>query len=231
MSRRLNSPSSHGSRQKWFGLLRRKESWSLTWRGWLALLCLLSILGVLCVRNAHGFLAVDAPVSTRVLVLEGWVPRYAATGYVARVAGDYDKIYTTGGVTLADRKSRDDSDTFASVAQTRLVRAGVPAAKIQYVPAWKVKRDRTYASALALREWCASNRVELTAFNLVTLGPHARRSRLLYQKAFPDAKVGIIPLTNEEYDADHWWRYSEGVKETLSESMAYLYSRFLFSPD
>jgi hypothetical protein len=66
----------------------------------------------------------------------------------------------------------------------------------------------------------------------VTIGPHARRSRLLNQKAFDSrVKIGVIALTNPEYDADHWWRYSEGVKETLSESAAYLYSRFLFSPD
>jgi hypothetical protein len=212
-------------------LLRRKESWSLTWRGWLALLIVMIGGGVIIVRSAHDFLAVNTPVETRVLVLEGWVPRYAATGYVAKVQGDYDKIYTTGGPTLTDRKSRNDADTFASVAEYRLVRAGVPAAKIQYVPGWKVSRDRTYASALALREWCVSNRVELAAFNLVTLGPHARRSRLLYQEAFPKAKIGIIALVNEEYDPEHWWRYSEGVKETMSEAAAYLYARFLFSPE
>jgi hypothetical protein len=218
-------------RRKWFGLLRRKESWSLTWRGWLALLLVLIGGGIFVVRSVHDFLAVHSPVETRVLVLEGWVPRYALTGYVAQVFGDYDKIYTTGGPTLADRNSRNDSDTYASVAQSRLVRVGVPAAMIQYVPGWEVRRDRTFASALSLRKWGETNGVKFTAFNLVTLGPHARRSRLLYEKAFPEAKVGIIPLTNEEYDADHWWRYSEGVKETMSETLAYLYSRFLFSPE
>ena len=223
-----NIPSAH---RKWFSLMRRKEVWALTWRGWLAAVALTALAGLAGGRRVHDFLAVNSPVETRVLVLEGWVPRYAATGYVARVQGDYDRIYTTGGPTLTDRKSRNDADTFASVAEYRLVRAGVPAAKIQYVPGWKVSRDRTYASALALREWCVSNRVELATFNLVTLGPHARRSRLLYEEAFPRTKIGIIALVNEEYDPEHWWRYSEGVKETLSEAAAYLYARFLFSPE
>jgi len=218
-------------RCKCFGLMRRKEAWVLTWRGRLAVVALVALAGFVGVRGVHDFLAVNAPVKTRVLVLEGWVPRYALTGYVARVFGDYDKIYTTGGPTLADRTSRNDSDTFASVAQSRLVRAGVPGGMIQYVPGWEVRRDRTYAAAMSLRKWAETNRVELMAFNLVTLGPHARRSRLLYAKAFPDAKIGIIPLTNAEYDAAHWWRYSEGVKETMAESVAYLYSRFLFSPE
>ena len=44
-------------------------------------------------------------------------------------------------------------------------------------------------------------------------------------------KVGVIALPNVQYEADHWWRYSEGVKETLGEAIAYLYARFLFSPD
>ena len=133
---------------------------------------------------------------------------------------------------MTDRKSRNESDTYASVAKSRLVRAGVPAEKLHVVPSWIVKRDRTYGSALALKEWCRTNNVHLTAINVVTLGPHARRSRLLHEKALgKEVKIGIIPLTNEEYDPDHWWRYSEGVKEVLSESAAYLYARFFFSPE
>ena len=184
------------------------------------------------IRESHAFLAVNAPVETTVLVVEGWVPRYAVTNYVAHYQSNYAQIYTTGGVTLADYTSRDISDTFASVARARLVRAGVPASKVHVVPCWIVKRDRTYASAVALREWCHTNNVQLTSFNVITLGPHARRSRLLHQKAFGSGvKVGVIPLPNVQYDTEHWWRYSEGVKETLSEAIAYLYARFLFSPD
>lgn len=204
----------------------------LTWRARLLLLLLMVGGAVLAVRTMHDFLAVNAPVPTSVLVIEGWVPRYAVTNFVAKVANDYTDIYTTGGVTLADRKSRNDADTYASVTKTRLMRAGVPAAKLHVVPSWIVKRDRTYSSALALREWCRTNNVQLTAVNVVTLGPHARRSRLLHEKALgKGVKIGIIPLTNEEYDPEHWWRYSEGVKETLSETAAYLYARFWFSPE
>ena len=204
----------------------------LTWPARLLVLCVLALVGFFTVRYCNAFLAVNAPVKTTALVVEGWVPRYAITNYVARYHTNYTDIYTTGGVTLADYTSRDVSDTFASVARSRLVRVGVPAAKIHIVPAWIVKRDRTYSSAVALREWSRTNNVPLTSFNVITLGPHARRSRLLHQKAFGDGvKVGVIPLTDIQYESDHWWRYSEGVKETLSEAFAYLYARFLFSPE
>ena len=215
-----------------FGLFRRREKWALTWRAWLLIVLVFGGGGVFAVRESHNFLAIDAPVPTTILVIEGWVPRYSVTSYVARVAKDYTKIYTVGGATKTDRGSHDDSDTYAHVLHTRLMRAGVPPEKIQYVPCWTSRRDRTYGTAATFREWCVTNHIPMTAFNVVTIGPHARRSRLLFEKAFgPDVRVGIIPLTNEEYEADHWWRYSEGVKETLSESAAYVYSRFLFSPE
>jgi hypothetical protein len=84
---------------------------------------------------------------------------------------------------------------------------------------------------VALREWCRTNEVVLKDFDVVTLGVHARRSRLLTEQAFPEARVGVIPALNEEYEPASWWRYSEGVKEVFSETMAYLYARFLFSPE
>ena len=221
---------SRSIRYAYFGLFQRREVWTLTWRARLLLLTIVVLAATLLIRGSHHFLAVDAPVNTGILVVEGWVPEYALTSYVARAS--YDLIYTIGGVTVQDRYSRDPSDTQASVAYNRLRKAGVPADKLRMVPSWVSRRDRTYGAAVALRDWCRTNNVELTAFDVVTLGPHARRSRLLQQKAFGrDAKIGVISLVNEDYDPDHWWRYSEGVKEVLSEGAAYLYVRFLFSPD
>ncbi len=224
--------SSQHSPSRCFGLFRRREKWTLTWRAWLLLLMVLGGGGAYAFVHAHDFLAVDAPVDTTILVIEGWVPRYAVTNYVKRNQDRYSVIYTTGGSTLTDYRSNDISDTYASVARTRLARAGVPVEKIRVIPGLIARRDRTFSAALSLRHWCETNNVSLTSFNVVTLGPHARRSRLLHEKAFGShVKIGVIPLTNIEYDADHWWRYSEGVKETLSEAFAYIYSRFFFSPD
>ena len=73
------------------------------------------------------------------------------------------------------------------------------------------------------------NHVSATNFNLMTLGAHARRSRLLFEEAFDGkASVGIISITNREYDPRHWWKYSEGVREVIGESVAYVYARFFF---
>ena len=67
------------------------------------------------------------------------------------------------------------------------------------------------------------------SINVVTEDVHARRTRLLFQKALGnDVAVGIISVPNPDYDARHWWRYSEGVKDVFAESVAYIYARLLF---
>lgn len=186
---------------------------------------------ILLIRNAHAFLAINAPVSGGVFVIEGWIPEYDLTNFVAHTRS-YSMIYTIGGLTHMAGNSTDVSDTYASVAYWHLRKVGVPAEKIRMVPSFVSKKDRTYSSAVALRDWSRTNFFEVRPFNIVTMGAHSRRSRLLCTKAFGTGQgIGVISLVNGDYDPEHWWRFSEGVKETLSESAAYLYARFLFSPD
>jgi uncharacterized SAM-binding protein YcdF (DUF218 family) len=84
---------------------------------------------------------------------------------------------------------------------------------------------------LTLKQWLRAQGINPTTINVVTEGPHARRSRLLFQKALGnDLTVGIISLQSEEYDPQHWWRTSAGVRSVLSETIAYGYARFLFRP-
>jgi hypothetical protein len=68
-------------------------------------------------------------------------------------------------------------------------------------------------------------------FNLISVGPHARRSRLLFEKAFGrEVRVGIIALESQDYDPQHWWRSSMGVRVVTDELIAYSYARLLFHP-
>jgi hypothetical protein len=93
-----------------------------------------------------------------------------------------------------------------------------------------VRKDRTFFSAVAVRRWFADRRLPLTSLDLVTVGPHARRSRLTYEKALGDGvRVGVIAVDDPSYDSSTWWRYSEGVRDVLFESIAYLYVRVVFS--
>jgi hypothetical protein len=70
---------------------------------------------------------------------------------------------------------------------------GVPDTALTAVPAGPASRDRTYSNAVALREWVRRSGLRLEALDLVSQGPHARRSRLLYQLALgPQVRVGIF---------------------------------------
>ena len=60
---------------------------------------------------------------------------------------------------------------------------------------------------------------------------HTRRTRLLFHKALAnDINVGIIAVPNPDYDSRHWWRYSQGVKDVVSETVAFIYAKLLFYP-
>jgi hypothetical protein len=51
----------------------------------------------------------------------------------------------------------------------------------------------------------------------------------MFEKAFGDsADVGIVALDDPQYDREHWWRSSDGVREVLGEVIAYIYARFYF---
>jgi hypothetical protein len=218
-------------KSRFFGLQKRKEKWVLTWRGRLVALLATILLGCAFVAWVHGFLAVTQRVDSQYLVVEGWVPNYALEESIAEFKSKpYKRIFTVGAAPLTGINI-EESDSVASAAFDRLKWMGVNPDLMQAVPAQIKYRNRTFQSALALRKWVEENHEPMKDFNLVTVGPHARRSRLLFEEAFGgDVKVGIISVENREYDPKRWWKYSEGVKETIGEGLGYLYARFFFHP-
>ena len=172
--------------------------------------------------EAYPFLAVSHPVGGDVLILEGWVPTYtldqAATAFRN---GHYRKL-------LIIRSFDVDNHSSKSIVKT-LLRHGLPSEALEMVYHPAPRKDRTYHMALAARDWLAEHEAPVKAIDVVTLGPHARRSRLTFEKAFGNTTaVGVIALDDETYDPHHWWRTSEGVGETLGEAIKWVYARFFF---
>jgi uncharacterized SAM-binding protein YcdF (DUF218 family) len=82
-----------------------------------------------------------------------------------------------------------------------------------------------------LKHWWREHDAAPTKVNLITSGPHARRSRLLFQKALgKGVTVGVMALAARDYDERHWWHYSQGVRTLIGEVLAYAYARLLFYP-
>jgi len=228
----LGSTSGDKQSRKLWGIFTRQERWGLSWRGRLAVLFIIALAIGAWLFNIQPFLASTRRADTHVLVVEGWINGYAIQAAVSEFeSGHYEKVFTTGGPVVGTGGYINDFNTSASVGAESLVKAGLPAGLVQMVPSHISGRDRTYSSALALREYFQTNGMAVKNFNVLTEDVHARRTRMLFQKAFgTDASVGIISVPDPDYDPAHWWRYSEGVREVLGESIAYLYAAFFFHP-
>ena len=220
------------SRQKLWGTITRRERWGLSWRGWSLVAMVVLFAAFLFLWRVYPFLAVRHRVDTNLLVVEGWVHNYAIRSAVEEFrGGSYRRVFTTGGPVEGTGGYINDYNTSASVGAERLINYGLPNESLQMVPSRVMNRDRTYSSAVALRNWFREHDASVHSINVVTEDLHARRTRLLFQKALGDnVTVGVIAVPNPDYDARRWWRYSEGVKDVVSETVAYIYAKFLFYP-
>jgi len=225
--------TSSGNRsQKLGGIIRLKQRWGLSWHARLFVISVMLLAIYAVVLNVHPFLAVTHRANAKILVVEGWIDEYAIRAGAGEFkTGDYERIITTGGPVTGSGGYTNDYNTFASVGARRLKAAGVADESVQMVPSHVIGRDRTYSSAIALRRWLRDHNMPLRSLNVVAEDAHARRTRLLFQKALGnDVRVGIISIPNPDYDAKHWWRYSDGVREAIGESIAYIYAKLLFYP-
>ncbi len=211
------------------GLVQRKETWVLTRRGALALLAVCTAGVLFAARQIHPFLAITEPLGGDVLVVEGWMPDVAlqeALGWFEQ--HPYRLLVTTGGP-LEKGSYLSAYSTTAELAAATLRRLGADPDRIVAVPAPAVRADRTFESALALGRWLSGSGLAAGSLDVVSLGAHARRTRLLFQKALGDrVRVGVIAAANPGYDEEHWWAWSGGVRAVVGETTAYLYARFLF---
>jgi len=228
----LKSRAAAHARQKLWGILVRKERWALSWRGWLIVLAGVSLTFYAFLFGIYPFLTVTHRVNSNILVVEGWVHGYAIRAAVEEFRSkSYQRAFTTGGPVVGTGGYINDYQTSASVGADLLKRCGLPNESVQMVPSRVMDRDRTYGSAVALRNWFREHNMPVHSINVVTEDLHARRTRLLFEKALGhDVAVGVIAVANPDYDVSHWWRYSAGVKDVVSEMVAYVYARLLFYP-
>ena len=214
-----------------WGLARRRQCLAPTWRGWLVLVLGLG-LGVLAVgRGVYGILAVTKPVPGGLLVIEGWAPDYAMQAAIAEFATHhYDRLMVIGGP-LENGSPLSEYHTSAEMGAAVLVRFGMNSNDVQAVPAPLVRQDRTYVSGVALREWLRVHNETATRINLISLGPHARRSWMMLEQALGrQFTVGVISLDSKDYESEHWWRSSAGFRAVVDETVDYVYARVLFRP-
>ena len=214
-----------------FDIISKKERWGTTRFGKLVILLILIFMSFIFIKTIHPFLAKNAPIKTDILVVEGFITDYAIEECMTIFnAGNYSKLYITGkkrmkGAQL-DMYENDGEFTAATLEKLGFDRSKIVVVAVEE----DILKDRTFISALALRNWMEQHNT-LSDFNLVTLGPHARRSQLLFSQAFDDLiEIGVISVPNQSYDATRWWRSSSGFREVNKEFVAWIYARFFFYP-
>lgn len=215
--------------RRFAGLLIRREVWLPSWRLVLGMLLVFGGAGLIGIRGLCLFLSQNIRVGGPVLVMEGWPPDFVVEATVAEFRrGGYDRILVTGGA-IPKGRPLSQWKSYAEVGATTLHRLGVPAEKIIPIPGGEVDRDRTFDSALELRRWMLREGGIPPAVQVVTCGPHARRTRMMFQAALgPGTRVGMIAVPDPAYPAAHWWINSIGFRETIAETVAYTYARFWF---
>lgn len=213
-------------------LFRRRNVWLPTFWGGLLMLAVAVALAAGLALSAFALMAPQAPApGARTLVVEGWIDR-AELRHAAAAArkGRYDRVLTTGGpiepeIDLGDRKN------LAARAAAELRAIGLTEVPVIAVPAPASAQDRTYLSAVMVREWVAQNDPALASLDLYSAGVHARRSWLVYRMAFGDAvEVGVLSAPPTHYDPPRWWTTSTGVKTVIGEAISLAWTKCCFWP-
>ena len=214
------------------GLLRKRAILLPSWKGVLFLFGVFALAAFLLLTQVHPFLAPNDPLAAEVLVVEGWASDYAIEEAVADYRrGNYRALYVTGGP-IEKGAPFAEWGTLADLGAATIRKLHPDLANVVAVSSPDVRQDRTYASAVALRDYLRERNKMPRQLNLFSVGPHARRSRLLFQQAFgPDVNVGVISIVDRTYDPKRWWASSAGFRTVIGELIAYGYARLLFRPE
>jgi hypothetical protein len=204
-------------------LLRRSTTWLPTRFG----LSLVLVTALILVGSwfAYGekFLSLTDRLPADVLVVEGWIGREGITAAVNEFEhGGYRYLVATGGLTSG--RWEDEQKSYAEMAARQMIRLGVPKESVIVATAESTERHRTFESAVAVWLSLRDAGIKTTALNVFTLGPHARRSALVFAKVNSGGpKIGVIGWLPEAYKAGPWWRSSERSRDLIDETVGYFY--------
>lgn len=226
---RYSSPQQSAKIKKLWGLLEYKPRWGLTMQAWLILLFAATLMGLIVITQIHPFLAVSEPIEAEALIIEGWADDLVVAGAVAEFKrGNYQLVLTTGGP-LGKGFYLSQYTSFAGLAEATLIALQVPPERVVAIPTPHVKTDRTAASARAVKQWLARDNFKIRKVNIYSYDVHTRRSWWLFKTILePEVKVGAIAHPSLDYDPQKWFNSSAGVRAILSETIAYLYARFIW---
>jgi len=216
-----------------FAIIIKKERWGFTWPGRTIVLIVVFCLVYIYINNIHSFLAQNKPINTDIMVLEGFLPDYAIKEAMNIFTKEEYKLLLITGKKRMKGSQLDQFENDGIYSAETLVKLGFDREKIRVISLESdIKKDRTYASAKAVRNWIERSANDIKSFNLVSIGCHSRRSSYLYKRVFCDhIKTGIISIENKSYKHEKWWKSSNGFRSVVQETIALIYVFTIFNPD
>ncbi len=204
-------------------LIRKTEVYRPTRWGFLLIFLLFSMVLVGGISMVYPFLAQNAPVSQpELFIIEGWLEDAELTALFTNARTGVLWVATGGPIKFGG--SLFDEKTYAEVTAMRLKKLGIPSETILVASAPDTSKNRTYVSALAVRDKLEEEGLLGRPANLYTLGAHSRRSFLLYRRALGlDAPLGVVSLENKALDLRHWCRSSLAFRHVVGEGIAWFY--------
>ena len=218
-------------------LFRRRQIWLPTWQGALLLVVVFATASLIALRHLASYLAAHDPITARdgrgasTLIVEGWLEEDSLDAAIAVIGrGRYERVIASGGPIDGWREGRS-WPTYAERGADYLRRHGVTSIPVVAVAAPESAQDRTFLSAVVVREWLRRQGGRIDAVDLFSGGVHARRSRLVFRMAFgSEVDVGVFAAAPRRYTLERWWTTSDGVKAVLDEAISLAWTACCFAP-
>jgi len=191
----------------------RKKGYSFTWSG-----CLKYIYSVM-VQNDNDIY--EPPLDRNLSVSEICFDDKITVPYLFH--SEYDMLKLDGKL-----RFKNNLTTTAQMARSKLIRMGMDSTRIIAVSADKAGINRTLTSALEFRKWLFAKGKDINGINIISLGPHARRTWMTYNKILDGRyRIGIISLPE---DSDMNLTGNKKAFQTLRETLGIVYYWFILIP-
>lgn len=182
-------------------------------------------------KATYPFLSEEIPTSTKVLVVEGWIPDEGLRNAIVYYNEHHYEYMIVTGIPISQwtfaSPYSNMADATARSMKEMFFKDTIYTVHIPTI----IQRDRTYATAVALEMKWDSMGIPYADFDLYSMGSHSRRSYMMFQKVFSDRIKGLVADDDPSFIPSHWYKSSRGFRTVFGELTSFLYAKFFFQPE
>jgi hypothetical protein len=192
---------------------KRRKGYSVGWNG-----CLQDIDSVMVQYDNDIY---EPPLDRNLSVSEICFDDKVTVPYLFH--SEYDMLKLDGKL-----RFKNNLTTTAGMARSKLIRMGMDSTRVIDVSADKAGINRTLTSALEFRKWLSARGTDINGINIISLGPHGRRTWMTYNKILNERyRIGIISIPE---DSDLKLTVTKKAIKTLRETLGIVYYWFILIP-